>query len=44
MAFISPQYGAEEVDEAGRTLVRAENAGSGVSESERLHAVDVVNQ
>ena len=44
MAFISPQYGAEEVDEAGRTLVRVENAGSVVSEPERLHAVDVVNQ
>ena len=44
MAFTSPQYGAEEVDEAGRTLVRVEDSGSGVSESERLHAVDVVNQ
>ena len=44
MAIISPQYSAEEVDEAGRTLVRVDNAGSGVSESERLQAVDVVNQ
>ena len=44
MAVISPQYSAEEVDEAGRALVRVENVGSGVSESERLHAVDVVNQ
>ena len=44
MTLISPQYSPEEVDEAGRTLVRAEGAESGVSESERLHAVDVVSQ
>ena len=44
MEFISPQYRAEEVDEAGRTLGRAENAKSGISETERLHAVDVVSQ
>ena len=44
MALISPQYSPEEVDEAGRTLVWAEGAESGISESERLHAVDVVSQ
>ena len=48
MAPIAPQYSPEEVDEAGRTLVLAgyndPDATSEVSESDRLHAVDVVNQ
>ena len=42
MTLISPQYSPQDVDEAGQTLVRAEGAESGISESERLHAVDVV--
>ena len=48
MAAIAPQYSPEEVDEAGRALVLAgyndPGATSEVSESDRLHAVDVVNQ
>ena len=48
MATIAPQYSPEEVDRAGRTLVLAGYADSDatgeVSEAERLHAVDVVNQ
>ena len=48
MALIAPQYSPEEVDEAGRTLVLAGYADpdvpSEVSEAERLHAVEVVNQ
>ena len=48
MAAIAPQYSPEEVDEAGRTLVLAgyadPDATSEVSEAERLHAVNVVNQ
>ena len=48
MAPIAPQYSPEEVDEAGHTLVLSgyanPDAPSEVSESERLHAVDVVSQ
>ena len=48
MAAIAPQYSSEEVDQAGRTLVLAgyadSDATSEVSEADRLHAVDVVNQ
>lgn len=48
MPPIAPQYSPEEVDEAGRTLVLAGYANpdvpSEVSEADRLHAVDVVNQ
>ena len=48
MTVIAPQYKPEEVDQAGRTLVLAgyadSDATSEVSEAERLHAVDVVNQ
>ena len=48
MRAIAPQYSPEEVDRAGRTLVLAgyadPDATSEVSEAERLHAVDVVNQ
>lgn len=48
MTTIAPQYSPEEVDEAGRTLVLAGYADpdkpSEISETERLHAVNVVSQ